>query len=134
MGGKFIWEGLYVVFLAKKEYSNLMLKLKENGKYVNWSDLNSLPQGAQGGREGTVLLVPGREELSTQFLSVNHIWGRQESVHHVFVHQPSNPFSVREEVVCHGACGSFMGLYPVTPLAFELCVARASHPCALCLQ
>lgn len=60
MGGEFIWGGLYVVFLAKKEYSNLMLKLKENEKYVNWSDLNSLPQGAQGGREGTVLLAPGK--------------------------------------------------------------------------
>lgn len=74
-----------ILILAKKQYSNAMLKLKQDGEYVNCcSDLNSLPQGAQGGREGTVLVAPGkchlaRRELSTQFLSVNPIGGERKA-------------------------------------------------------
>lgn len=106
--------------LVKKEYSDLIIKLKESGEGVNAggliSHLASLPWDACSGREGSILVPPGKGR-----------GGRRSSrpsssglgERNMFVCQRSNPFSVGEKLIWHSAPGSFAGLYPVTVLALS---------------
>lgn len=101
-GGVHLGRTAYIIhhISAKKEYSDLIQKVNQSGKHKLWSsDLASLPQGAWGGREGTVLVPPGKghrgrrsSQPSSSQLSTS---GGEGKVFSMFVHQHSIPFSAR---------------------------------------
>lgn len=102
--------------LAKKEYSDLILKLKQSGKHVSSGGLISVACPGCMGWERRHCPHPsqqgpqGKEELPTQFLWVKDILGRK--VLHLFVYQHSNLSSVREKGGLTHSVWEFYGALP----------------------